>query len=217
MSFSSSSGGTSGRAVVLAAADAVVVGAGAEAEAEAGVSPGFCGVGFALTGRCWWSVGLAGRSPVSVGPGFMETKVGDADMTSWSSSSCSVGMGRSSWVDGSMHSPQRVSRQSVKEPLWSFTFVSLTTTDHLPMPDSPLGVRQSIITECRSRSDSPVSDGHESPVDVAFSGIIKFTGHTEVADQVRGTAKFNAQIAATGMVDVHGDSDVFESLEVGFL
>ncbi len=52
-------------------------------------------MGFALTGRCWWSVGFAGRS-VSVAPGLTLTNEGEAVMTSWSSSSSSLGIGRSS-------------------------------------------------------------------------------------------------------------------------
>ena len=93
--------------------------------------------GFALTGRCWWSVGFAGRS-VSLTTGVMLTNDGEAVSTSWSSSSSSLGIGRSSWDEGSIHSPQSVNFQSVKDPLCSFTSVSFTTMLHLPTPGSPL-------------------------------------------------------------------------------
>ena len=122
-----------------AVGSAGVVDSAAVVVSAALVESACCGVGLALTGRSWWSVGFAGRS-VSLEPGLTLTKVGEAVMTSWSSSSCSVGRGRSSWIEGSMHSPQRVSFQSVKLPLCSFTFVSFTTTLHLPTPVSPLKV-----------------------------------------------------------------------------
>ena len=48
-------------------------------EVTAAWSPGL--VGFALTGRSWWSVGFAG-SAVSVAPGLTLTNEGEAVMTS---------------------------------------------------------------------------------------------------------------------------------------
>lgn len=129
MLFPSSSGGLSGRALPLGAAVAVCCGV----------------VGFGLIGRSWWSVGSAGNTvAVSAGPGLTLTRVGEADIIAWSSSSCSVGIGRSGWSVGSIHSPQRVNLQSVKVPLCSFTSVSFTTTLHFPIPDSPLSGRSAL-------------------------------------------------------------------------
>lgn len=104
MSLEFSEGGMSGRADELAAVVAVeeededgVEGAdNDDEEDEVREALGCPAVGFALTGRSWWSVGLAGRSDASVGPGLTLTVVGVAETTSWSSSSCSVGIGRSS-------------------------------------------------------------------------------------------------------------------------
>jgi len=117
---SSSSGASSGPSVGLVISAAAV------------------SVGLALMGRSWWSVGFEGWEVGLLAPGVTLILEGEAEMTSWSSSSVSVGMGRSSWDEGSMHSPQRVRRQSWKVPLYSFTSVSFTTTDHLPVPLSPL-------------------------------------------------------------------------------
>lgn len=98
-------------------------------------------VGFAFTGRSIWSLGTEPGIPVSDEPGAMVVVLTIADMTSWSSSSCSVGMGRSVCLEASMHSPHRLSFQSANVPLNSLTLVSLTMTVQLPMPDSPLGMR----------------------------------------------------------------------------
>lgn len=102
MSLEFSGGGVSGRVDELAAAVVVEDEDGVEGTDEEGEDEeeeealGCPAVGFALTGRSWWSEGLAGRSDASVGPGLTLTVVGVAETTSWSSSSCSVGIGRSS-------------------------------------------------------------------------------------------------------------------------
>ena len=94
-------------------------------------------VGFALTGRSIWSVGFEGSSVLD-GPGEIAVVLTFANITSWSSSSCSVGIGRRLCFEGSMHSPHNVNFQSVNEPLCSLTLVSLTITVHLPIAGSPL-------------------------------------------------------------------------------
>lgn len=132
-------------------------------------------LGLGLVGRSGWSVGVAvGSSPVLMKPGGGVTTVGGIVvvwMTSWSSSSSSVGMGRSVASLGSMLSPHSFRWKSVQVPLCSFGFVSLTITVHVPCPDSPLlraevsGVQ--IATSAGPRSYLPVHNTHESPVFVA--------------------------------------------------
>ena len=51
-------------------------------------------LGFALTGRSIWSLGTEPGTPVSDEPGDKVVVLTIADITSWLSSSCSVGMGR---------------------------------------------------------------------------------------------------------------------------
>ena len=94
-------------------------------------------VGLTLTGRSMWSDGLAGRSLSAELGGTVAVET-SADITVWLSSSVSSGIGSSFCDEGSMHSPQRVSFQSVKVPLCSLTLVSFTTTLHFPTPGSPL-------------------------------------------------------------------------------
>ena len=98
-------------------------------------------VGFALTGRSGWSVGLV-ITPVCV---LMGARVVVAPaivvvemIWSWLSSSESLGMGRRVAFEGSIASPQSLRCQSMNVPLNSFTIVSLTTMVQVPIPDSPL-------------------------------------------------------------------------------
>ena len=104
----------------------------------------------------------------------MLAKPTEAVTTSWSSSSCSVGKGWRSCFEASMQEPQRVRRQSVKVPLWSLICVSLTTTDHLPRPVSPLGrIGVSGWRGGYERQGSlPVRYGHKGPVFVACIRVI---------------------------------------------
>ena len=137
-----------------------------------GPTMGIGAVGLALTGRSMWSEGLVEGVSATV---FETVAVeAEADITLWSSSSCSVGMGSSSCLDPSILSPHRVSLQSVNVPLWSLTIVSLTTTLHLPIPVSPLRI-QSVKcflfkVHC---SHLPMRYRHESPVFIACACVIK--------------------------------------------
>ena len=62
----------------------------------------------------------------------------DDMILSWSSSSCSSGIGRRVCLLASIDSPQSLRCQSMNVPLCSLTMVSFTITVHVPMPDSPL-------------------------------------------------------------------------------
>lgn len=117
--------------VVLSAAGAMLVEVGEDAASA----------GFSLTGRSGWSLGFSVGEAVGVGPGVMACVVPAmvvVAISSWLSSSCSDGMGRSCCLEASIDSPNNFRCQSTKVPLWALTSVSLTIIFHVPTPDSPL-------------------------------------------------------------------------------
>lgn len=124
--------------------DEASVDAEGEADGETNSSPvpELVAEGLALMGRSGWSDGVAvATSAGTVCPGGGVTVVGGTvvvEITSWSSSSSSVGKGRGLASLGSMDSPQSLRWKSVQVPLFSLTLVSFTMTVHLPRPDSPL-------------------------------------------------------------------------------
>lgn len=96
--------------------------------------------GFSLTGRSGWSLGLV-TGAVGVGTGVMACVVPAmvvVDISSWLSSSCSDGIGRSFCFDASIDSPNSFRCQSMNVPLCALTSVSLTMIVQVPIPDSPL-------------------------------------------------------------------------------
>lgn len=107
-------------------------------------------VGFEFTGRSGWSLGLA-RAALEVGTetGVVEAPRVVVAMTSWSSSSFSVGSGMSVVFLASMASPHSFKCQSMKVPVCSLTCVSLTMIVHLPTPSSPLP--QELVTNLLSQ------------------------------------------------------------------
>ena len=93
-------------------------------------------------GRSGWSVGFAATAVEGCGTGVMDVVmpaiVVVEMMSVWLSSSCSVGIGRRTALEGSMDSPHNFRCQSTNVPLFSFMTVSLTRTVQVPIPDSPL-------------------------------------------------------------------------------
>lgn len=155
--------------------DAVVVASGAAELVGVVFSSSVVPVGLVLTGRSGWSVGLDMRD-VGVGSGVMAWVVPamvvvEEMILSWSSSSCSSGIGRRVCLSASIASPQSLRCQSMKVPLCSLTMVSLTIIVQVPTPDSPLG--DISIDKEKARGYIPMNNRHEGPIIVSFCAGIQ--------------------------------------------
>lgn len=62
-----------------------------------------------------------------------------------------------------------------------------------------------------------MNDTHESPVDVSLGVVIEAACDRKMAHDLVGADQVDAKVTSTGMVNVHGDGDVLEALQIGFL
>ena len=62
-----------------------------------------------------------------------------------------------------------------------------------------------------------MNDGHESPVNIAFRGRVKTARDCNMTDNIIGADKVNTEVASLSMINVHCDSDMLETFQIGSL
>lgn len=65
--------------------------------------------------------------------------------------------------------------------------------------------------------DIPVNDGHESPVVVTFCCGIETASSGDMTDDLVGADKIHTEISSLSVLDIHSDSDMFKTLNIGSL
>lgn len=94
-----------------------------------------------------------------------------------------------------------------------FVFIRVFDND-CPVTDSRLAPRAVVSLQEAKRdsirnANSPVSNGHECPIVIAFCNTVWTTGGGKMTYQPCWTDQIGAQITSSGMLDVHRDRDMF--------
>lgn len=62
-----------------------------------------------------------------------------------------------------------------------------------------------------------MNDRHEGPVDISFAAYVQSSCRSEMADDLIRANEIDTEIASLSVLDIHGDSNVLETLKICFL